>query len=60
MKYKVLYLYSPGGSSAGMAEASFYTKAAAVQSADSWRQIDGNKFAWLWDGSTWTTYAPIP
>jgi len=60
MKYKVVYLFTSGSGRAGMAESSFYTRAAAEQSAAQWREISGNQEAFLWDGSSWTTYSPIP
>lgn len=60
MKYKVLYQISSSGSNRGMASASFYTRAQANASADEWRQFGEQFYAYVWDGSAWVTYAPIP
>jgi hypothetical protein len=60
MKYKVIYQISSSGSNRGLSGASFYTKAQAITSADNWRQIGVQFYAYYWDGSTWTEYAPIP
>jgi hypothetical protein len=59
MKYKVIYQYQ-GSSNAGMAQASFYTKSQAIQSADEWRQIGDGYYAFYWDGSNWNQFSPIP
>lgn len=59
MKYKVIYLQSGSGKS-GMANAEFYKKATAVTSAETWRELGGDRYAYLFDGSSWTAYDPIP
>jgi hypothetical protein len=56
MKYKVL-LYD--GSGQGPGTVTFYSIASALLCAQYWQQTIG-KTAYLWDGSTWTLYAPIP
>ena len=59
MKYKVV-LSSDGGSERGLATLSFYTRNQAVFAANTWRELGTSFTAYLWDGSTWTIYAPIP
>ena len=57
MKYKVLYQVnnSGGGDPDVLSGFSFYIRAQAVASAQSWAEaIDKNAF--VWDGVQWTTY----
>jgi len=59
MKYK-LYLRIQGGSGEeGGAAISFYKKASAILAAEQW-VADLGAPCYLWDGESWTTYAPIP
>ena len=59
MKYKVIYFESASGKS-GATSASFYTRNQATESAQQWRALGSTFYAYLWDGSSWTAYEPIP
>jgi len=60
MRYKVvLYNASSGGGSSAGVGFTFYRKADAIAMAEYWSQVNA-KLAYLWDGSTFTTYAPTP
>jgi hypothetical protein len=59
MKYKVI-LALDGSGETGAASVSFYTKSQAQASATQWREQGAGYLAYLWDGSAWTLYAPIP
>ena len=58
MKYKVLLMEDNGGGSSpdGMAPLSFYTRSQAVSCASLWNELGPTRFAWLWDGASWTMY----
>ena len=62
MKYKVLLMNGDAGTSGnrGSATISFYTLANAQNCCEQYRQLGASSYAYLWDGSTWTEYAPIP
>jgi hypothetical protein len=61
MKYKVL-LRDSTSSRSGIASVSFYTRAQATACAQEWVSTFGaiSFYAYVWDGSTWTEYAPAP
>lgn len=61
MKYKVI-LYNDGSAAAvdNAGSFSFYTRSQATEFVQSWRELAGTFGGYLWDGSTWTTYPPIP
>lgn len=57
MKYKVFYGHSYGTGNQGAGVASFYTRAQAENSASAWNEMGGQFSAYMWDGSSWTTYS---
>jgi hypothetical protein len=62
MKYKVI-LYNDGSTSSAdeFGNFSFYTKASALTCVTSWREYDSDRNGgYLFDGSTWVEYPPIP
>jgi len=59
MKYKVMATVPAVAGDAGF-NFSFYTRAQAEEFCNTYRAIAGAGYAFLWDGSTWTTYAPVP
>ena len=58
MKYKVIIMEDNGGGSSPdiAAPLSFYTRQAAVNCASQWNEAGLNRFAWLFDGASWTIY----
>jgi hypothetical protein len=65
MKYKVmLYTNTSGGGNPDAAGSfSFYIKAQALVCCEQWRDLSSqytSRVAYLWDGSTWSEYAPVP
>jgi hypothetical protein len=62
MKFLVVYTnrnVSGAGGSFG-ASSNFISRSRAVESASRWAQLGSTAYAFLWDGSTWTEYAPTP
>ena len=60
MKYKVVFINTSGSGNRSSSAVSFYKLAVAQSAAEQWREIDISYYAYLWNGSTWTEYAPIP
>ncbi len=60
MKFKVIFQMTSGSGNRASSATEFYVYAEAVSAAEQWREISNSFFAWVWDGSTWTEYAPIP
>ena len=62
MKFLVVYTnrnVEGAGGSFG-ASANFISRSRAVLSAQRWASLGTTSYAFLWDGSTWTEYAPTP
>ena len=59
MKIKVIWavLHSSGR---GYAQSEFYVLQEAQDAAAQYVEMSSDFRAYLWDGSSWTTYAPIP
>lgn len=62
MRFKVLYTNrQPNGVGGSFgASASFYTATQAKASALDWATQGASAYAYYWDGSSWTEYAPNP
>lgn len=60
MKYKVIIDHNSSPNFNNGVSFSFYTRASAAECCEQWRQQNANSYAYLWDGSTWTYYAPVP
>jgi len=60
MKYKVIFSRATTSSNEGMANAEFYVLQEAIAACDGWRQISSGHTAFLFNGSDWVIYAPIP
>ena len=59
MKYKCLFFITSSGKS-GLTESHFYRKTDAISACEQWREQGGDYYAYLWNGSIWAQYFPIP
>ena len=60
MRYKVIFQMTSGTGNRASSAVEYYVLAEAREAANQWRQISNSFFAWVWDGTGWIEYAPIP